>query len=90
VYGDPGLGKEILHVFTYLILMFSCIGIGIPLPVPAPTHADPEAGCFPKKNPADPGTAKYYTDFRLLFDQCCVCLISLVRVERLKMCMIVD
>jgi hypothetical protein len=58
--------------------MLLCIGIGIPLPVPAPTRADPEARCSPKKNPADPGTAKYYTDFRLLSDQCCVCLIPLM------------
>jgi hypothetical protein len=61
VYGDPGMGEEIFPVITYLLLMLLCIGIGIPLPVPAPMHADPEARCSPKKNRADPGSAKYYT-----------------------------
>jgi hypothetical protein len=71
------MGEEILPVITYLLLMLLCIGIGIPLPVPAPMRADPEAQCSPKKNRADPGSSKYYTDFRLLFDQCCVCLTPL-------------
>jgi hypothetical protein len=44
--------------------MSLCISIGIPLPVPAPTRADPEARRFLKKTFADPGTAKYYNNFR--------------------------
>jgi hypothetical protein len=52
-------------VFTYLLLMFSCISICIPLPVPATMLADPEARCFPKKTSANHGTVKYYNDLRL-------------------------
>jgi hypothetical protein len=63
-YGLARKNTASADVFAYLILISLCISIGIPLPVPAPTRADPEARRFPKKTIADPGTAKYYNNFR--------------------------